>query len=370
MVDFEREYSILKKELDNAYFKVMKSGRYILGDEVSSFEKEFAKYTRSKYCIGVGNGLDAIQLGLKALGIKQGNEVIVPSNTYIATWIGVSLIGAKPVPVEPDEKTFNINPTNIEKAITKRTKAIIPVHLYGQPADMDPILEIAEKHNLRVLDDAAQAHGAEYKGRKVGSLADVTAFSFYPTKNLSAFGDGGAITTDNEELAEKVKELRNYGEHQKYVNWAIGHNSRLDELQAAFLRVKLRHLDQIIKTKREIANRFTSEIANTLINLPFVPENMSPVWHQFVITSSQRNNLRRYLSQNEIDTLIHYPVPPHMQRAYASLNINPERLKIAKLLSETVLSIPVHWTMSDAESSIVIDNLNSWRGISPNQVLE
>lgn len=361
MVDFEREYSILKKELENAYFRVMKSGRYILGDEVSSFEKEFAKYTRSKYCVGVGNGLDAIQLGLKALGIKQGDEVIVPSNTYIATWIGVSLIGAKPVPVEPDEKTFNIDPTKIEEAITKRTKAIIPVHLYGQPADMDPILEIAEKHNLIVLDDAAQAHGAEYKGRKVGSLADVTAFSFYPTKNLGAFGDGGAITTDNEELAEKVKELRNYGEHQKYVNWVIGHNSRLDELQAAFLRVKLTHLDDIISRKRKIADRYLKEIDNTEIKPPSVAQGALPSWHQFVVSVNHRDSLRAYLSKSDIDSLVHYPIPPHMQRAYSQLDIAQQALPISKKLSEHILSIPVNWTMRDTEVSYLISRLNKWK---------
>lgn len=362
MVDFRKEYSILKNELDEAYFRVMESDRYILGDEVISFEREFAEYTKTKYCVGVGNGLDAIQLGLKALGIKQGDEVIVPSNTYIATWIGVSLVGAKPIPVEPDEKTYNIDTNNIERAITSRTKAIIPVHLYGQPTDMNPVMEIAKEHDLKVMDDAAQAHGAEYKRKKVGSLADITAFSFYPTKNLGGFGDGGAITTNNEELAAKVKELRNYGELGKYINRVIGHNSRLDELQAAFLRVKLRYLDSIIKRKVEIANRYLNQISNKHINLPFIPKEISSVWHQFVIRTRNRGDLKLYLSQNGIDTLIHYPTPPHMQQAYAYLNIRPNQLKIAKLLSETVLSIPINWLMSEAEINRVIAFLNSWSG--------
>jgi dTDP-4-amino-4,6-dideoxygalactose transaminase len=360
MVDFNKEYSILKKELDDAYFRVMKSGRYILGDEVSLFEKEFAKYTGSKFCVGVGNGLDAIQLGLKALGIKQGDEVIVPSNTYIATWIGVSLVGATPVPVEPDEETFNIDPTNIEKVITNRTKAIIPVHLYGQPADMEPILEIAERYNIRILDDAAQAHGAEYKGRKVGSLADVTAFSFYPTKNLGTFGDGGAITTNNEEFSEKVMVLRNYGEHEKYVNWVIGHNSRLDELHASFLRVKLRHLDYIISKKRKIADRYLREIDNREIILPSVAAGALPSWHQFVISLNERDSLRAYLSHLNIDSLIHYPIPPHMQKAYSQLNITQRALPISEKLSEHILSIPISWTMRDTEVSYLISKLNKW----------
>lgn len=360
-VDFSKEYKILKNELDEAYRRVMESGRYILGQEVSEFEKEFANYVGAKACVGLGNGLDALHLSLRALGIGHGDEVIVPSNTYIATWISVSLSGAIPIPVEPDEYTYNINPDLIEAAITSKTKAILPVHLYGQPADMDPIIEIAKKYDLKIIDDAAQAHGAEYKGIRVGNLADITAFSFYPTKNLGAIGDGGAITTNDLELAEKVKILRNYGESKKYVNVVIGFNSRLDELQAAFLRVKLRHLDEFNNKKREIANKYLNEIKNESIKLPKVLSFTNPVWHQFVIRSKRRDDLKNYLYENEINTLIHYPIPPHMQLAYKGSHFYKENLKIAEKLSNEVLSLPIHWTMENDQINYVINIINKWK---------
>lgn len=360
-VDFSKEYKILKNELDEAYRRVMESGRYILGQEVSEFEKEFANYVGAKACVGLGNGLDALHLSLRALGIGHGDEVIVPSNTYIATWISVSLSGAIPIPVEPDEYTYNINPDLIEAAITSKTKAILPVHLYGQPADMDPIIEIAKKYDLKIIDDAAQAHGAEYKGIRVGNLADITAFSFYPTKNLGAIGDGGAITTNDLELAEKVKILRNYGESKKYVNVVIGFNSRLDELQAAFLRVKLRHLDEFNNKKREIANKYLNEIKNESIKLPKVLSFTNPVWHQFVIRSKRRDDLKNYLYENEINTLIHYPIPPHMQLAYKGFHFDKGNLKIAEKLSNEVLSLPIHWTMDDDQINYVINIINKWK---------
>jgi len=360
-VDFSKEYKILKNELDEAYRRVMESGRYILGQEVSEFEKEFANYVGAKACVGLGNGLDALHLSLRALGIGHGDEVIVPSNTYIATWISVSLSGAIPIPVEPDEYTYNINPDLIEAAITSKTKAILPVHLYGQPADMDPIIEIAKKYDLKIIDDAAQAHGAEYKGIRVGNLADITAFSFYPTKNLGAIGDGGAITTNDLELAEKVKILRNYGESKKYVNVVIGFNSRLDELQAAFLRVKLRHLDEFNNKKREIANKYLNEIKNESIKLPKVLSFTNPVWHQFVIRSKRRDDLKNYLYENEINTLIHYPIPPHMQLAYKGFHFHKGNLKIAEKLSNEVLSLPIHWTMDDDQINYVINIINKWK---------
>ncbi|MEM0135474.1 MAG: DegT/DnrJ/EryC1/StrS family aminotransferase [Thermoplasmatales archaeon] len=356
--DFQAEYKILKEELDTAYRRVMESGRYILDKEVSDFEKEFANFCGSRYCVGVGNGLEALHLGLRALGVGNGDEVIVPSNTYIASWIAISLTGAIPVPVEPDAKTFNINPRLIEKSINKRTRAIMPVHLYGQPADMDPIREVAERYNIKVIDDAAQAHGAKYKGKKIGTLADITAFSFYPTKNLGAIGDGGCITTNDPILAKKVETLRNYGETEKYRNDIIGFNSRLDELQAAFLRVKLKHLDEINRKKAAIASRYRSEISNDSLSLPYVPENVSPVWHQFVIKSRCRDELKKYLFDNGVDTLIHYPIPPHLQRAYGYANLNQDDLILAAKLAKEVLSLPISWTMNDDQIQYVINVIN------------
>ena len=359
-VDFQGEYEILKDELDTAYTRVMASGKYILGPEVSNFEKEFGRYCGSKYCVGVGNGLDALHLALRALGIGKGDEVIVPSNTYIATWIAVSITGAVPVPVEPLENTYNIDPGLIKRAITHKTKAILPVHLYGQPADMDSILDIAERHDLKVIDDAAQAHGATYKGRRVGSLADITCFSFYPTKNLGAIGDGGAITTNDVTLAEDIRMLRNYGESKKYLNKIIGYNSRLDELQAAFLRVKLRHLDEFIKKKTIIASRYLNEIDIKEITLPYVPETTKPAWHQFVVRTKYRDRLREKLVADHIDTLIHYPIPPHMQEAYSELKPHPKPLDRATNMSHEVLSIPINWMMDWDIVTNVIDKINSW----------
>ncbi len=358
-VDFVSEYHYLKRELDEAYFRVMESCYYILGNEVKSFESEFAGRVGARFCIGVGNGLDALHLGLRALGIGNGDEVIVPANTYIATWNAVSLTGAKPVPVEPDERTYNINPDLIEKSITEKTKAILPVHLYGQPADMKPIMEIAEKHGLKVLDDAAQAHGSEYEGKRIGSLADVTAFSFYPTKNLGAIGDSGAVTTNNKEIAEQLRKLRKYGESKKYVNDAIGFNSRLDELQAAFLRVKLKHLDEIIKKKEDIARTYLSEIKNPLITLPYVIEKVKPVWHQFVIRTQERDKLKKYLFNNRIETLIHYPIPPHLQLAYKFLRTDPRKFMITSRLADEILSLPVDWLMDDESLKYTIEKINN-----------
>lgn len=360
VTDFPKEYNILKEELDRAYRRVMESGWYILGEEVKEFEKEFSKFVGAKYCVGVGNGLDALHLGLVALGVKQGDEVIVPSNTYIATWIAGSLTGARPIPVEPNENTFNINPELVEKAITERTKGIIPVHLYGQPADIDPIMEIAEKYNLFVLDDAAQAHGAKYKGKMVGSMTDVTAFSFFPTKNLGALGDGGCVTTNDEEMAEKLVALRNYGESKKYYNKYIGFNSRLDELQAAFLRVKLKHLDEMNCKKSHIAKRYISEISNENIDFPEVLSYCEPVWHQFVIRTNKRDDLKQYLSENGIDTLIHYPIPPHLQEAYRHLRITEGRLPISERLAKSVLSLPISWTMESESISAIVELINGW----------
>lgn len=360
-VDLAAEYHYLKKEQDEAYFRVMESANYILGNEVRSFESEFARKTGAEFCVGTGNGLDALHLGLRALGVGKGDEVIVPANTYIATWNAVNIVGGVPVPVEPDEETYNIDPSLIEKSISKKTRAILPVHLYGQPADMKPIMEIAEKYGLKVLDDAAQAHGAEYCGEKIGSLADATAFSFYPTKNLGAIGDAGAVTTNNEFVSEELKKLRNYGESKKYVNDIVGFNSRLDELQAAFLRVKLKHMDEIVRKKTEIAKKYFSQIKNSSLTLPYVPVNVKPVWHQFVIMTQRRDQLKKYLLDNEVETLIHYPKPPYLQLAYKFLNDDPKKYPITNRLSNEVLSLPIDWLLSKESLDYIIEKLNDWR---------
>jgi len=357
-VDLQGEYEILKSELDEEYYRVMQSGRYILGQEVTNFEREFAQYCGAKYCVGVGNGLDALHLALRSLGIGKGDEVIVPSITYVATWMAVSITGAIPVPIEPQESTYNIDPDLIESAITPKTKAILPVHLFGQPADMDPILEIAEKYGLKVIDDAAQAHGAMYKGRRVGSMADITCFSFYPTKNLGAIGDGGAITTNDSELAENVRMLRNYGEREKYVNKIVGFNSRLDELQAAFLRVKLKHVDEIIKKKASIAQKYLNEISNPLIVLPRSMNEVVHVWHQFAIRSTARDNLKLHFHKNGIETLIHYPVPPHLQQCYRHTTNKP--LPLAEKISKEILSLPISWTLEESSVQYVIEKANQF----------
>ena len=341
--DFASPYQELKEELDEAYHRFMHSGWYVLGKEVESFEEEYAAYCGVKHCVGVANGLDAMHLVLRAWDIGPGDEVIVPSNTYIATWLAVSHTGATPVPVEPDSRTYNINPTLIESAITEHTKAILPVHLYGQAADMDPIMQIAEKHGLKVLEDAAQAQGARYKGRTTGSLGHAAGHSFYPTKNLGAFGDGGAVTTNDPELAGKIKMLRNYGSTKRYYNEVIGYNSRLDELQAAFLRIKLRHLDEWNGRRKRIAAMYLdklSHISPDLI-LPFVPEWTDPVWHLFVVRHSQRDLLQEKLKNAGIGTLIHYPVPPHLSEAYMGVKFPNSGFPIAEELAKSVLSIPI-----------------------------
>lgn len=341
-LDLKAPYFELKDEFDQAYKRVMESGSYILGKECQAFEEEFADYCGTKYCIGVGNGLDALHIILRAYGIGEGDEVIVPANTYIATWLAVSYTGAKPIPVEPDEKTYNINPILIEQAITERTKAIIAVHLYGQPADIDSINYLAKKYNLKVIEDAAQAHGAKYKGRRAGSLGDAAGFSFYPGKNLGAIGDGGAITTNDPVLAEKVKVLRNYGSRVKYYNEVKGFNSRLDELQAALLRVKLSKLDEWNKRRSEITNKYLEGLQNcNKITLPYVPEWADPSWHLFIVRYSKRDELQSYLSKNNIDTLIHYPIPPHLSEAYTDMGYKIGDFPITEQITKSILSLPI-----------------------------
>lgn len=349
-------YRELEDALDEAYSRVMASGRYILGGELQAFESEFAAYCDVKHCIGTGNGLDALHLILRAMEIGPGDEVIVPANTFIATWLAVSYAGAVPVPVEPLESTYNMDPARIEEAITPRTRAVIAVHLYGQPADMDPIREIARAHNLRVIEDAAQAHGARYKGRRTGSLGDAAGFSFYPGKNLGAFGDGGAVTTNSDSLAERVRLLRNYGSSVKYLNEDKGFNSRLDELQAAFLRVKLTRLDAWNDRRRLVAARYAERLATLPgIVLPHVPHWAEPVWHLFVIRTKHRDVLQRRLAERGIETLIHYPVPPHKQGAYKEMA--GRSYPVTERIHAEVLSLPMGPAMTDDDISCVASAL-------------
>lgn len=322
--------------------KIMDSGSYILGQELEAFEAEFAAYCEAKYCVGVGNGLDALHLILLALGIGPGDEVIVPANTYIATWLAVSHARATPVPVEPDEQTYNINPDLIEASITERTKAIIVVHLYGQPADMDAINALATRYGLKVIEDAAQAHGARYKGRRVGGLGNAAGFSFYPTKNLGAFGDGGAVVINDPEIADKVRVLRNYGSRVKYYNEVQGFNSRLDELQAGILRVKLARLDEWNERRRQIAALYCEELAGLPeLLLPYVPWWAEPVWHLFVVRLARRAQLKQNLNDAGINTLIHYPIPPHLSKAYQSKQWRFGNLSLTEELAKEVLSLPI-----------------------------
>jgi dTDP-4-amino-4,6-dideoxygalactose transaminase len=345
-LDLKQTYLELKAELDSAYQRVMDSGWYIHGEELKAFESEFAEYCNVKYCIGVGNGLDALHLILRAMDIGAGDEVIVPSNTFIATWLAVSYAGATPVPVEPDDATYNIDPKKIEAAITENTKAIMPVHLYGQPADMDPILEIAAKYHLRVIEDAAQAHGARYKGKRTGGLGEAAGFSFYPGKNLGAFGDGGAVTTNDPIIAERVRQLRNYGSKIKYSHEIKGFNSRLDELQAAFLRVKLQHLDAWNARRIELVDCYRHCLAGANVLLPVMPAGVESVFHLFVIRTINRDDLQASLKAVGIETLIHYPMPPHKQGAYSSMqDLN---LPIAERMSHEVLSLPMGPHLSSA----------------------
>jgi len=356
--DFKFQYNEIKTELDQAYKRVMESGWYILRSEVSSFEAEFANYCGTKYCVGVGNGLEALFLVLKAWDIGSSDEVIVPANTYIASWLPITHTGAKPVPVEPDIDTYNIDPHKIEEKITEKTRAILPVHLYGQTANMDEINKNGKKFGLKVLEDAAQAHGATYKNKKAGSLGDAAAFSFFPTKNLGCIGDGGAITTNDGDLYQKILSLRNYGSSKRYVNNEIGFNSRLDELQAAFLREKLHFLDSWNKLRKKIAEWYLQNLPNTFAELilPKVPSWAEPCWHLFVVRTENRDELQEGLTKNKISTLIHYPIPPHLQKAYKHLNFSKGDFPITEKIANQVLSLPigVHLTPSILEKSVFL----------------
>ena len=360
-VTFKPMEAVLDKELREAFNRVYTRSWYIEGVEDETFEKAFAEYCDSKYCVGVGNGLDALFLALKALGVGAGDEVIVPSNTYIATALAVTYVGATPVFVEPDIRTFNIDPTRIEEAITDKTKAIMPVHLYGQPCDMDPIMEIAKKYGLFVVEDCAQAHGATYKGKVIGSFGDAAGFSFYPGKNLGALGDAGATVTNDEELAKKVRALGNYGSDYKYHHIYKGNNSRLDELQAAFLAAKLPHLNRINEERRRIAQKYIDGIKNEEVILPYIPEYANPVWHIFGIRCKRRDELEKFLNDAGIGTNKHYPIPMHLQECYKDLGFKEGDFPIAEEISSTQLSIPMYYGMTDEEVQYVIDKVNEFK---------
>jgi dTDP-4-amino-4,6-dideoxygalactose transaminase len=358
-LDLGEAYREIQAELESAVLTSLRSGWYIGGRDVEAFEQDFAAYTETEHCVGVANGLDALHLALVALGVGVGDEVIVPSNTYIATWLAVSQCGATPIPVEPVGSTYNLDPARIEAAITQHTKVILPVHLYGQPADLDPILELARKYGLRVLEDAAQAHGAHYKGKRIGGHGDIVAWSFYPSKNLGALGDAGAITTNNPELADRVRILRNYGSRVKYVNEVKGFNSRLDPIQAVALRVKLKYLDEWNARRCAIAARYASELADTGLVLPTVPEWAKPIWHVYVVQHPKRDELQKALAEAGIGTQIHYPIPPHLQEAYREAGYATGRFPIAESMANHLLSLPMGPQLSDAGITAVIFTLRA-----------
>ena len=354
-LDLKAPYLELKQELDEAIARVVSSGWFIGGGEVDQFEANYSQYSGATHAVGLANGLDALHLALRAMDVGPGDEVIVPSNTYIATWLAVSQCGATPVPVEPDKLTYNIDPTLIEAAITHRTKVILPVHLYGQPADMDSILAIAHKHGLRVLEDGAQAHGARYKGQRLGAHGDAVAWSFYPGKNLGAMGDGGAVTTNDAQLADRLRVLRNYGSRVKYVNEVQGYNSRLDPLQAAILCVKLAHLDAWNARRTTIAARYQQGLAGCGLTLPHVPDWAEPAWHLYVVQHPQRDSLQQALADAGVGTLIHYPVPPHLQQAYGHSRWKQAAFPLAELNADQMLSLPMGPHLEAEQVSMVIE---------------
>lgn len=355
-LDLSAAYREMKIEIDAAVSRVLSSGWYILGPEVEAFETEWAHYCEADHAVGLANGLDALTISMRALDIGPGDEIIVPSNTYIATWLAATNVGAIPVPVEPDPITHNINPDLIEAKITPRTRAIVPVHLYGQPADLDPVLDIGRRYGLRIIEDAAQAHGATYKGRRIGAHGDLVCWSFYPGKNLGALGDAGAITTDDAELAARVALMRNYGSREKYYNEEAGVNSRIDPLQAAILREKLHVLEDWTERRRRLAGFYGEHLNKSGLMLPEVPVWAKPVWHLYVVRSDDRDALQAHLTAAGIGTLIHYPVPPHMQKAYKNLRIAEDDLPVARNLSKEVLSLPMgpHLELSDAERVVEV----------------
>lgn len=355
----DRGFQKYQEEFEAKALEVLRSGWYVLGKEVEAFEQEFAAYTGAKYCVGVANGLDALWLAFRVLGIGAGDEVLVQGNTYIASVMGITINGATPVFIEPDEY-FNIDVEKLEEKITERTKAILVVHLYGQASCMDEVVRICKKHNLRLVEDCAQSHGACFDGKMTGTFGDIGCFSFYPSKNLGAFGDGGAIVTNDAKIAADMKMYRNYGSEKRYYNKVVGANSRLDELQAGLLRVRLSHLQELTEERIRLADRYSQGIKNKRIKLPKVRERATGVWHQYVIQCEDRDELIDYLKEREIGTIIHYPIPPHLSEAYAYLGYQKGSFPITEHDADTVLSIPMYNGMTEEEQQFVIESLNAF----------
>lgn len=356
----DRGFTLYQEEYERKAVEVMRSGWYVLGKEVSSFEEEFAAYLGARHCVGVASGLDALWIAFKMLGIGEGDEVIVQGNTYIASVMGITINGATPVFAEPDGH-FGLDSRSVEEKITDRTKAVLAVHLYGQASDMDAVMGIAHKYGLKVVEDCAQSHGAEFCGKKTGTFGDIGCFSFYPSKNLGAFGDGGAIVTNDSEIAEKARVFRNYGSDRKYYNKVVGANSRLDEMQAGLLRVKLRHLRELQEERAGICGRYLNEICNPAIELPAVRQGATHAWHQFVVQCGERRKLMDYLGGLGIGTAIHYPVPPHLSEAYGYLGMKKGVLPITEKYADSVLSLPLYNGMWEEELDYVIESVNKFR---------
>lgn len=361
---------IMPNRLDRGFFKyqeefekkaldVLRSGWYVLGNEVKAFESEFASYTGAKYCVGLASGLDALWIAFRILGIGKGDEVLVQGNTYIASVMGITMNGATPIFIEPDEY-FNIDASKLEEKITPRTKAILVVHLYGQASNMKPVVEIAKKHNLRLVEDCAQSHGAKFNGQMTGTFGDIGCFSFYPSKNLGAFGDGGAIVTNDEKIADDVRVFRNYGSEKRYHNKIVGANSRLDEMQAGLLRVRLSHIDELEQEKRQICEKYLRELKNDKIILPKIGEGATHIWHQFVIRCKERDELIKYLDEKNIGTIIHYPIPPHLSEAYQYLGYGKGSFPVTEQYANEVLSIPLYNGMTEEEQDYVIKAINEF----------
>ena len=356
-LNLNRLHHEISDELKHSFSDILTKGQFIGGEYLETFEKSYSAYTGSDYCVGVGNGLDALVICLKALDVGPGDEVIVPSNTFIATWLAVTHCGATIVPVEPDIRTHNIDVSLIEETITEKTRVIIPVHLYGQPANLDEIIQLARKYKLYVIEDAAQAHGASYKGKRIGSHSDLVAWSHYPGKNLGALGDAGSITTNNTELARKVRMLGNYGSEERYIHDELGVNSRLDPLQASILNIKLKYLDLWNERRQQIADIYISELQNTNITLPHIEEHNNSAWHLFCVRSHKRDKLRQELSDRGIETLIHYPIPPYDQKAYKDLSHNKNSFPLTDIISKELMSLPIGPSMQDSEVQYVIDSI-------------
>ncbi len=356
----DRGFFKYQQEFEDKALSVLRSGWYVLGKEVAEFEREFAQYTGANYCVGLASGLDSLWLAFRILGIGKGDEVIVQGNTYIASVMGITINGATPVFVEPNE-FYNIDVDKIEEKITNKTKAILVVHLYGQASKMDKVMELAEKYNLRVVEDCAQSHGAVYNEKMTGTFGDIGCFSFYPSKNLGAFGDGGAIVTNDEKIAQDFRVFRNYGSEKRYYNKVVGANSRLDELQAGLLRVRLSHLGELNEERKNICKRYLDGITNPLIKLPGIQENATTVWHQFVIRTEYRDRLMEYLKENDIGSIIHYPIPPHLSEAYQCLNVPKGSLPITEKFANEVLSLPLYTNYTEEEQEYVIDCINRFK---------